>query len=116
MVKKVISYESILRRVGDEKAFYFYKDIDAYTGIKANSLEEFARILPTLSVDVIDFHLKRGDFDKWVKDVLGDETLSKNISKVREKGLIGDNAKKQLIKIISRRLKDLQKKVAKASS
>ncbi|MGB9728481.1 MAG: DUF5752 family protein [Thermoprotei archaeon] len=116
MVKKIISYESILRKVDDEKAFYFYNDINAYTGIKANSLEEFAGVLPTLSVNVIDFHLKRGDFEKWVRDVLGDETLSKNISKVREKGFVGDDAKRELVKVISRRLKDLQKRVVKVSS
>lgn len=94
MVKKTIDYESILRRVDDNKAFYFYQDVNVYTGIKANSLEEFVVILPTLPVNVIDFHLKRGDFEKWISEVLGDYTLSKNISKIKEKGLIGEDAKK----------------------
>ncbi|MEM3833203.1 MAG: DUF5752 family protein [Thermoprotei archaeon] len=116
MIKKVISYENILRRVDDEKAFYFYKDVNVYTGIKANSLEELATVLSTLPADVIDFHLKRGDFERWIKDVFGDETLSKNILKIREGGFAGDDAKKQLVRVISRRLKDLQRRITKVSS
>jgi len=108
---KPINYENILRRVDDEKAFYFYQDMNMYTGIKVNSLEDFANTLPTLAVEVIDFHLKRGDFEKWIKEVLGDETLSNNILKIREKGLVGEEAKKQLIRVVSRRLRELRKKV-----
>jgi hypothetical protein len=108
---KPINYENILRRVDDEKAFYFYQDVNMYTGIKVNSLEDFANTLPTLAVEVIDFHLKRGDFEKWIKEVLGDETLSNNILKIREKGLVGEEAKKQLIRVVSRRLRELRKKV-----
>jgi hypothetical protein len=108
---KPINYENILRRVDDEKAFYFYQDVNMYTGIKVNSLEDFANTLPTLAVEVIDFHLKRGDFEKWIKEVLGDETLSNNILKIREKGLVGEEAKRQLIRVVSRRLRELRKKV-----
>jgi len=112
---KPINYENILRKVDDEKAFYFYQDVNMYTGIKVNSLEDFANTLPTLAVEVIDFHLKRGDFEKWIREVFGDETLSKNVSKIREKGLSGEEAKRQLIQIVNRRLRDLRKRIVKSS-
>lgn len=112
---KPINYESILRKVDDEKAFYFYQDVNMYTGIKVNSLEDFANTLPTLAVEVIDFHLKRGDFEKWIREVFGDETLSKNVSRIKEKGLTGEEARKQLIQVVNRRLRELRKRVAKSS-
>ncbi len=111
---KTINYENVLRKIEDEKAFYFYQDVNVYSGIKVNSLEDFAKALPTLAIEIIDFHLKRGDFEKWIREVLGDETLSNNIAKIREKGLTGEDARKQLIQIVNRRLRDLRKKVAKS--
>ncbi|HIE14868.1 TPA: hypothetical protein EYP70_06310 [Candidatus Bathyarchaeota archaeon] len=73
--------ESILEELPENRAFYFYVDYGKYTGKYAKSLEEFSKMLDTLDARSIRFHLKRRDFQKWIKD-LGDTELSKILDEI----------------------------------
>lgn len=59
----------------DRNAFVFTQNYIP-TGRRAGSLKEFLEILGNCPSDVLDGHLRRGDFSRWIADVLGDYPLA----------------------------------------
>ena len=59
------SAHRILRKLPRENAFYFFTSIGNYTGVNADSLEEFVKKILDVNVKSLEFHLYRGDFEKW---------------------------------------------------
>jgi hypothetical protein len=55
----------------------------------------------------LEFHLSRGDFDKWIAEVLQDEELAIEIRRLSKNNPTGDALRHQLSDIVSRRLKRL---------
>lgn len=101
----------ILRTVPREKAFYFFTSIGNYTGESASSLKEFMEKLPFLDVKSVEFHVYRGDFEKWVIEVLGDDKLVEEIEGLHKSGLRGEQLRNQLRVLISRRYQQLLRPV-----
>jgi hypothetical protein len=99
--------ESILKSVPTEKAFYFFSNIGDYTGKSANSLEEFVEKVKEVDVKSMEFHLRRGDFEKWIRGVLKDEDLARQLKELRETSLPSDNLRERLYSIISQRVGQL---------
>ncbi len=97
----------ILKTVPREKAFYFFTSIGNYTGESAASLKEFIAKINEVNVKSLEFHLYRGDFEKWISEVLEDEELALEVRKLQKFNLIGDALRAQLYAIVSRRLKHL---------
>lgn len=67
-----------------EKAFHFYAG-DRYAGFSAYSIDEFAEQLPIVPDDVIAYHMERGDFSKWIDEILGDTQLAAEVSRCMTK-------------------------------
>jgi len=101
----------ILRVVPREKAFYFFTSIGNYTGESASSLKEFMEKLSFLDVKVVEFHVNRGDFEKWTVEVLGDNKLAEEIVTLRKGGLRGEQLRSQLCVMVSRRYQQLVRPV-----
>jgi len=59
----------ILRTLPREKAFYFFTSIGNYTGESASSLKEFMEKINEVNLKSLEFHLHRGDFEKWIAEV-----------------------------------------------
>jgi hypothetical protein len=97
----------ILRTVAREKAFYFFTSIGNYTGLSASSLKEFMERINEVNVKSLDFHLHRGDFEKWISEVLQDEELAMEIRKLQKFNFAGDILRNQLYMTVSRRFKRL---------
>jgi hypothetical protein len=97
----------ILRTVPREKAFYFFASMGNYTGQSASSLKEFAEKLNEVNVKSLEFHLHRGDFQKWVNEVLQDPELTLEFRRLQRTNLMGDALRSQLRAAVSRRLKRL---------
>jgi hypothetical protein len=96
-----------LKIVPREKAFYFFTSIGNYTGASALSLKEFMEKINEVNVKSIEFHLYRGDFEKWVSDVLQDGELAGDIRRLQRLNLAGEPLRNQLFLTVSRRLKRL---------
>jgi hypothetical protein len=96
-----------LRTVPREKAFYFFTSIGNYTGTSAASLKEFMERIHEVNVKSLEFHLYRGDFEKWTIEVLEDPWLAGDIKKLQKFGLTGDALRNQLYLTVSRRIKRL---------
>ncbi len=104
---RVEANSKILRVVPREKAFYFFTSIGNYTGESASSLKEFMAKLPFLNVKTVEFHVYRGDFEKWVVEVLGDGVLAEEIAALREGGLRAEQLRSQLSAVVSKRYQQL---------
>lgn len=67
-----------LRCVPPDLAFHFSSP-DRPAGYAAHSLQELANMLEFAPDDVVNYHMERGDFDRWVSQVIGDTKLAKEI-------------------------------------
>jgi len=98
----------ILEPVSAERAFYFYVDVGRPLGVIASGMKEFGSQLKTVEVASLEFHLKRGDFEKWVQ-MLGDADLASNLAKLREGGLAGEKLRAELVRVVQTRVRQLQR-------
>mgnify|MGYP006269568303 CR=1 FL=1 len=97
----------ILRTLPREKAFYFFTSIGNNTGVSASSLKEFMEKINETNVKSLEFHLCRGDFEKWITEVLQDTELAGEIKKLQKLNPTGEALRSQLHAVVSMRLKIL---------
>ena len=88
-------------------AFLFFAEIGQYTGQHAISLADFLEKLKTVPLRSMEFHFKRGDFQKWIKDTLGDKELADRISRFN-KNVQGESLREVLYEIVEKRLNQLR--------
>lgn len=69
----------------------------------ARCLEEFLSIIKDVDVESLEFHMHRGDFEKWIRNGIGDSELAEKIGKLRDAGLKGDNLRRNLYDVVSER-------------
>jgi hypothetical protein len=87
--------------------FHFYVSIGKYAGLSAASYEDFVKMIMQVKAESLNFHLERGDFEKWATDVLKDKKLTEEIAKIRNRKLHGQTLRNCLHKTVSSRLKEL---------
>ena len=86
--------------VSAESGFNFYVDIDKPLGFSALSLDELYRTIKQVRSDSVEFHLYRGDFEKWLQEVCKDEDLAKAFGTSKSEELKGENLRKALLQAI----------------
>ena len=79
-----------MKKVSKEKAFYFFTSIGNYTGEKAHSLEEFLEKVKEIDIKSLEFHLYRGDFERWIREVLGIKELAEKMDEIQKLNLKGE--------------------------
>ena len=87
--------------------FHFCIDIGNYTGRSAASYEDFLASIKEVKAKSLNFHVKRGDFERWVLDILRDEKLAKRIRKIKKQKLHGQALRNRLYRVVSERCKEL---------
>jgi alpha-amylase len=87
-----------LRCLPPDKAFHFHSGF-RFTGYSAHSLKEFSRLLEFVPDEVFRFHQERGDFSRWITEVLGDTTLARSIAQCKKPG--------EAAHIVQERVRDL---------
>lgn len=103
--------QKILKEVPEFNAFYFFKDEGNYTGNYATSLIIFYNMLSKIDKESLPFHFKRGDFQNWIKIIIGDNQLANEIKKIN-KAVTGNELLDRLCKIIEKRLFELKQLLA----
>jgi hypothetical protein len=101
--------QKTLRNLSRDQAFYFFTSIGNYTGESAASLEEFAKKILRINVKSIEFHLYRGDFEKWITETLEDNTLAGKIKNLKDLKPIGIDLRDRLYLIVSKHCENLKK-------
>jgi hypothetical protein len=99
--------QKILSPVPYEQGFHFFAPDGHYSGETATSLCSFLRDLQHLDMQSIRFHFERGDFQKWLRNTIGDEKLAQEIDNL-DKTLPDEPLRNQLSEIIQKRISDLQ--------
>ena len=108
----MISFKSsqrMLRKLPRENAFYFFTSIGNYTGVSADSLEEFVKKILEVNAKSLEFHLYRGDFQKWAEGTLEDKALSDEIKKIQQSKPLGNELRDNLYLTVSRHYEKLKK-------
>jgi hypothetical protein len=100
----------ILRSVPESQGFRFYLAIDEPTGETAVSLTEFVEKLETIEVQSVNFHYPRKDFQKWIREVLGDAELALRLGKIGRirLGIRGEALRSEILRTVKVRLTELK--------
>lgn len=86
--------------VPEGMGFHFYNDINQPTDLTSKTLVEFYEDVKHVSVNSLEFHTYRGDFENWLKDACKESEFSKEISAVEDAGLMGEELRTELLKVL----------------
>jgi hypothetical protein len=98
--------QQLLAQTPQDRAFHFYTAMHKPLNMYANGLKEFAEKLETVDSASLEFHVCRGDFEKWFTN-LGDSELAKKMALLQAKGLTGETLRAKLKEVIDSRCKAL---------
>jgi len=107
-LERSLSQEEVSKILGTvtyDRAFYFYNSIGKPNGEFAVSLSDLCSKINVVNPESLAFHLRRRDFQNWIREVIGDVELAKRMDKIQVK----DNAlRSTLHAFVSSRIKELQ--------
>ena len=89
-----------LTPIPEEKGFQFYLDVGKPLGLTALTLEEFYKLVSQVPSESLDFHLSRGDFEKWFTEVYNEKDVSNEIGGIKCAGFQGDELREELRKTL----------------
>jgi hypothetical protein len=90
-----------------EKGFHFFTGIRKPIGIFSRSIFEFAVQLRKVDVKSIEFHLKRNDFAKWLREVVKDDALANEFEKLQHVEVSGEKLRARLVAVTEKRCREL---------
>lgn len=106
--KPSFKYRRLFRRVSADKAFKFYYRFAEPAYISASSLQEFYEALKKVDTESIAFHMNRGDFERWISNIIEDDELANKIANLpkswRDKGKL----RCMLLTLVEERIKELK--------
>jgi hypothetical protein len=83
-----------------EVSFHFYVDIDKPLGFSAQSLIEFYRLIKQVTANSLEFHLYRGDFENWIREICRDSELATAVGNLKMDEFKGEALRNALLKTI----------------
>jgi len=75
-----------------------------------HSLEEFADALQYVCSEAIVFHFERGDFQNWIRDVIGDAELAQVLDNIKtcERHLAAESCRREIVERVNIRILQLE--------
>ena len=107
VVLDMAAVSKILRTVPSHEGFHFFRAPGDAIGKVATNLPDFAEKLRTVDIRSITFHFPRQDFEKWLRDVIGDSELSRRISRIGKENH-GEKLRSEVIQIVKARVDELK--------
>ncbi|MEJ2281415.1 MAG: DUF5752 family protein [Candidatus Bathyarchaeota archaeon] len=109
--KPGLAAKRFLRRLPTGMGFTFSYNFVRSSGLTVNSLSEFVSTLETVDLSSIRFHMEKGDFERWIRQVVGDEKLADQLAKVNTstRKLKDEALRRKVISIVKKRLNKLNK-------
>ena len=98
----------ILQHVSVERGFTFFYEFARPTQITVQSLYEFLSALKTVGIKSIEFHVEQGDFERWIRQVVGDNQLAEELEALAKEKLKGEALRKRMLDIVKRRINNLK--------
>lgn len=94
-------------RVAPSRRFYFHDEMGRTT--PAGNLRELIARLRILAPSVVEFHFQRGDYTRWIRDVLHDETLARWVDRLQTTDLSGEALRLALLETFEQRYHALER-------
>lgn len=79
--------------------FFFYSEEQKNTGYSAHSIKEFSEAIRNVSLQSIEFHFKRKDFENWLNYV-GQKNLAQQFEALQESMKTGDELRQSMINLL----------------
>jgi len=93
------SYRGLEKKFIAPKQWFYFKDDEGRTKPACN-LGELIERLHTVDLTVLTFHFQRGDFTRWVENVLHNDTLARQLQSLNIKTLSGEVLRYTLLDIL----------------
>jgi Asp-tRNA(Asn)/Glu-tRNA(Gln) amidotransferase C subunit len=93
--------------VPEEKRFQFFTDLNKPTGIYATSIYDFLDTLKKVDLESLEFHVERNDFSRWLREVVGDNSLADDFEKQHALDMSGEKIRSNLVEITEKRCKEM---------
>lgn len=90
--------EPLKKEVAREWGFYFYEDIGKPLYEVAFNPQDLKEKIRKVPVSSLEFHQKRGDFARWIRDVFKDLQLAEAIKKIDK---TGEDLRRELLNSLS---------------
>jgi hypothetical protein len=90
------------------KRFYFSDPDGDNLGYSAANLWEFRETLNELPLEALVYHLQRGDFERWLREVLRDGELARRVQKLNNRSLVGDELRQAVLEVVVNRYEELE--------
>ena len=94
-------------RAAPAQQFYFHDSPGQIA--PAGNLSELIDRMRTLDLTVLTFHFERGDFSRWIRDVLHDETLARWVDRLQTTDLTGKALRQALLEVLKQRHRALER-------
>jgi hypothetical protein len=101
---------NVSRAVSVPDAFLFFVDAQKYTGEFATSLTDLLSKLQRVPLESIEFHFRRGDFERWVGRAVGDEVLADRLRRI-DRLMRGEELRAAIKETIRKRLGEFSQAV-----
>lgn len=86
--------------VPEMMSFRFYAGMGQPLDLTAWTLAEFYKIIKEVSVDSLEFHLYRGDFENWLNQACKESDTAQEIGAFKAEGLKGEDLRVQILKML----------------
>jgi hypothetical protein len=100
-------HQYLEERVAPSQQFYFQDETGKTP--QAGNLSELIDRVRTVDLAVLTFHFQRGDYGRWLRDVLHDETLARWVDRLQAAGLSGEALRLALLEAFEQRRRVLER-------
>src|SRR5579884_668684 len=83
----------------EEEKWFRFENTDIY----AKTPIEFIEDIEKVPVEVIQSHFDKGDFEKWFRDCLADESSANNLKAIKEQNISGEQLRAKILEVISQK-------------
>ena len=95
--------QKILSRVPDDQSFRFYRGFDQPMTETAVSLTDLFAKIERVDLQSVVFHQARGDFKRWIREVIGDRELATRLGRISQ-SLCGEALRVEILREIKTRM------------
>lgn len=101
-------HKYLLAPLPPDRRFYF-RDAEGTGHGQAASLWEFRERLDAVPLESLSYHLMRGDFETWLRAVIRDEPLARQMHKLAHQNLAGGELRPRLTQAVQERYAELER-------
>jgi len=114
MMDEKMKGSDLLGQVPSECVFRFFVAVGENTGVTAASTVEFEEKLQNIPIESVNFHFQRQDFQRWLKDSVGDKILAKKIDNINL-WAHDEDLRKELSNVVQNRIDELMQSPVSSS-